>query len=152
MGRRRAYCATATASRQGFCGSVGPERDCLVTQTRRVTDHNRHDANVSADFATLKNRRDCLLGTGGTSAHRAAVRPVRSSQETAPPSSVMNSRRSRARYCQPPRSRASQRANCLLICSDGLMYPCKWLIGHFPVLCDFVTLSMTATRSNAPER
>jgi hypothetical protein len=25
----------------------------------------------SADFATLKNRRDCLLDTGGTSAHRA---------------------------------------------------------------------------------
>jgi hypothetical protein len=39
-----------------------------------------------------------------------------------------------------------------LICSDGLMCPCKWLVGHFPVLSDFVTLSMTATRSNAPER
>jgi hypothetical protein len=51
----------------------------------RVTDHNRHDANVRADFATLKNRRDCLLGTGGTSAHRAAVRPVRSSQESTRP-------------------------------------------------------------------
>ncbi len=29
---------------------------------------------------------------------------------------------------------------------------CLWFVGHFPVLCDFVTLSMTATRSNAPER
>src|SRR5262245_9350813 len=30
--------------------------------------------------------------------------------------------------------------------------PLQWFVGHFPVLCDFVTLSMTATRSNAPER
>src|SRR6516164_2501870 len=37
--------------------------------------------------------------------------------------------------------------------------PLQWFVGHFPVLwisfpvlCDFVTLSMTATRSNASER
>src|SRR5215831_19847944 len=30
--------------------------------------------------------------------------------------------------------------------------PLQWFVGHFPVLCDFVTLSMAATRSNAPER
>jgi len=30
--------------------------------------------------------------------------------------------------------------------------PLQWFVGHFPVLGDFVTLSMTATRSNAPER
>src|SRR6516162_189125 len=30
--------------------------------------------------------------------------------------------------------------------------PLQWFVGHFPVLCDFVTLSMTATRSNAAER
>ena len=26
---------------------------------------------------------------------------------------------------------------------DGLMCPLQWFVGHFSVLCDFVTLSMT---------
>ena len=30
--------------------------------------------------------------------------------------------------------------------------PLQWFVGRFSVLCDFITLSMTATRSNAPER